>query len=226
MLRVDRTDGYYSRAEQVSDATIHVLGVGMGLIGAATLIPLAILWGGEARIIAAASIYAMALVAMLLASACYNMSAEEAAWKDWLRRIDHTAIYLKIAGTYTPFVILSGIAPGVTLMFLWTAAGIGGALRILAPGRYRWLCLALYLVMGWSGVVIGTEMFGGLGPTTFNLMLIGGLLYTGGVVFFLWESLPFHYTIWHAFVLVATIFFYTALVVELAGPGIGVIAKL
>lgn len=217
----------YSQAEKISDATIHVLGVGMGLIGAVTLIPLTILWGQEPQVVAAAIVYATALVAMLLASACYNMIDDEAAWKDWLRRIDHTTIYVKIAGTYTPFVVVSGMAPGIMLMVLWIAAGIGGALRILAPGRFVWVGLALYLAMGWSGLIIGAEMFGGLSPMTFNLMLIGGLLYTGGVVFFLWESLPFHYTIWHAFVLVATAFFYAALVVELAGPaGMGVVAKL
>ena len=103
---------------------------------------------------------------------------------------------------------------------------MGAALRLLAPGRLVWLCLTLYLAMGWSGVVIGEEMLAGLGPRTFTLMMIGGLIYTAGVGFFLWESLPFHYTIWHAFVLIGTGFFYAALLIELAGPAMGVIDKL
>jgi len=224
MQLMDRTDGHYTRAEKVSDATIHILGGGMGIFGVAALVPLSIIWGDSAFVVGAAAIYSVALLAMLSASASYHMSPQGAV-KDWLRRLDHSAIYVKIAGTYTPFIVLSGMAPWMLLSFLWGSACVGGAVRILAPGRFTWLCLSLYLIMGWSGLIIGAEMFTGLGPNTFVLMLIGGLIYTSGVAFFLWESLPFHNTIWHAMVLVATGFFYSALLIELAGPGMAGVVK-
>jgi hemolysin III len=222
-MAVDRSQGY-SRAERVSDATIHVLGVSTALVGVLVLIPLAIFWSGEVLVVVGAAIYAAALLVMLGASAFYHMTPRE-DWKPILRRLDHSAIYIKIAGTYTPFMMLSGVGPGLLLICLWVAAFFGAGLRILAPNRFVWLGLALYLAMGWSGVLVGAEMVSGLSPTAFMLMIFGGVIYTVGVAFFLWEGLRFHNTIWHGFVLVATAFFYAALVIELAGPGLSPILK-
>ncbi|MDH3265177.1 MAG: hemolysin III family protein, partial [Paracoccaceae bacterium] len=129
------------------------------------------------------------------------------------RRLDHSAIYLKIAGTYTPLTLISGHGLGLTVA-LWGAALAGVALKVIAPWRFRWAALALYLAMGWAGAVAGGPLVQTLPPEVTQLMLVGGLLYTAGVAFYLWERLPFHNTIWHAFVLVASLVFYAAVTTQ------------
>jgi hemolysin III len=208
----------YSRAERLSDAAVHVMGVAAALLAVPVLISLAVLWRGDRPTILASSVYATTLVVMLTCSAVYHMSTSP-AWKGLLRRMDHSAIYLKIAGTYTPFAVLTGAHAGPLLAILWGAAALGVGIKLFDPERFRFATLGLCLGMGWAAVIVGDEMLAGLSERTFALMLVGGLLYTGGVVFYLWEALPFHNTIWHAFVLAATAIFYAAVVIELQhGP--------
>ena len=210
----------YSRAEYISDAVIHVSGVALALVGGPVLVTLAAVWIGEAGIVSAMVIYVVTLVAMLTCSALYNMITVQ-RWSDTLRRIDQSAIYLKIAGTYTPFVALSGASAGWFLAAIWSGALGGASLILFARGRVRFISLALYLGLGWAGVLWGAEFMGELSGAGLILLVIGGSLYTAGVGFLLWERLPFHNTIWHVFVLAATGVFYAALLVELvtrAGP--------
>lgn len=204
----------YTRAEWLSDAVVHVLGVGLALVAVPVLVTLAVLWRGEPDVVLAALVYGATMLAMLGCSAIYNIT-HGCAWTGIFRRLDHTAIFLKIAGTYTPFAVLSGAHAGPLIAGLWGAAAVGAGLKIFAPHRFKLLSVALCLGMGWAGVVVGQEIISGLSPGVFALMLTGGLLYTAGVVFFLWASLPFHNTIWHVFVLAATAVFYVAVVVQL-----------
>ncbi len=208
-------DGGYSRAERVSDATIHVIGILFSLIAVSVLITLAAVWHGGSAPMVGATIYGVAMIGMFSASGAYHMTPN-LGWKPILQRIDHSAIYIKIAGTYTPFLMFSGASVGPFLTALWVAALSGTALRVLAPGRYYWLGFGLYLAMGWAGVLAYDSFIAHLGTASFTLVLIGGALYTIGVIFFLWEMLPFHNTIWHGFVLVATIVFYAAIMIELS----------
>ncbi len=204
----------YSRAELLSDACIHVMGLVSVLMAVPVLITLAAVWRGDSAAVTGSVVYGVTLVGMILCSALYHM-VRIPSWRGTLRRLDHTAIYLKIAGTYTPFILLAG---GSTLLLgmIWTAAFAGSILKILDPGRYQWIALALYLAMGWAGAVAGDAMIAHLSMPVFVLILVGGGIYTLGVIFFLWEVLPFHNTIWHAFVLVASAIFYAAVMVELA----------
>lgn len=203
----------YSKAEYLSDAVIHVSGIALALIGGPVLVTLAAVWLGEAGIVTAMVVYVVTLVAMLTCSALYNM-IRAPGWNDRLRRIDQSAIYLKIAGTYTPFVALSGVSAGWFLAAVWSVAVGGASLILFAPGRVRTLSILLYLALGWAGLVWGAEFMGALSTPVFVLLLVGGGLYTAGVAFLLWERLPFHNTIWHVFVLAATCVLYAALVVE------------
>lgn len=202
----------YSRAENLSDAVVHVTGLGAAIVAVPVLMWLAVHLHGDARALTATGIYGATLIAMILFSALYNM-IDRPAWNWLLRRLDHSAIYLKIAGTYTPFVLLAG-APGGLLAGLWAAAAAGTALKIFSPQRFRWVALALYLGMGWVGVLAGGSLLAELPGAVVVLMVAGGLLYTLGVAFYLWEALPYHNTIWHVFVLVATALFYAAVVVQ------------
>lgn len=204
----------FTRAEKLSDATIHVLGLIWGLVAVSVLITLSAIWRDEPAIIAGTAIYGLCLIAMLGASAAYHLIPLE-HWKDPLRRLDHSAIYIKIAGTYTPFALLAG--SGATFLIgMWGAALAGTILRVLAPNRFLTLGLILYLAMGWFGIFLGGELISSLTQTGFVLMLAGGVIYTLGVVFYLWDSLPFSTTIWHAHVLIATGFFYSAVMIEIA----------
>lgn len=209
-----RVPAVYSRAEQRSDAAVHLAGVLFALVAVPVLVVLSARWSGDRLTVTAAAIYGFSLIAMVCCSAAYHM-APLPAWKDTLRRADQSAIYIKIAGTYTPFAVLTGSHAGYFLTALWGAAMLGASLIVFSPGRVRWLSLALYLAMGWAGMLAGGSMLGALTPTAYALILAGGGLYTLGVVFFLWERLPFHNTIWHVFVLAASAIVYSAVVIEL-----------
>jgi hemolysin III len=192
----------FDAAELRVDAIVHVAGVGFALAGAVTLLVSAfhLSWGAYA----AAWIYATALVAVLAVSATYNMwPVSRVKWV--LRRFDHSAIYLLIAGTYTPFLtrINSGVASPALLAGIWTIAGLGIALKLAFPGRFDRLSILLYLGLGWSGLVFYDAVFATLPSSTMWWLAAGGLLYTVGVIFHVWERLRFQNAIWHVFVLFA-----------------------
>lgn len=202
----------YSPAERLSDAVVHVAGLVVVAGAVPVLIVLAAMLRGDAASVVGTSVYGATLVAMILCSALYNMISRP-GWTWLLRRLDHSAIYLKIAGTYTPFALISGqgwLLTGV----LWVAALVGVTLKAISPARFRVAALALYLGMGWAGFLAGGDLLAALPGAVVALMVVGGVLYTAGVVFYLWERLPFHYTIWHVFVLAASMVFYAAVVVQ------------
>jgi hemolysin III len=212
MLLAARQD--YTRAEWLSDAVVHVLGVVVALMAVPVLITLAIVLRGDAPAIAATTLYGLALIAMLLFSALYNMTTRPRPRRIF-RSLDHTAILVKIAATYTPFALLSGAEATWLLAGLWTAALSGAAIRAFAPDRLRLAAVALALLMGWAGLLAGGDIFANLSTAVMVLIVIGGLLYTLGVGFFLCDRLPFHYTIWHVCVLAASAVFYAAVTVQL-----------
>lgn len=205
-----------SRAERLSDAAVHVAGVLIGLMAAPVIVILAFVREGAGRHVAAATIYGVCLVAMLACSALYHMTTAPER-KDRLRRLDQSAIYLKIAGTYTPFAVMTGPQAMPFLAGLWAAAAAGVSLKLLTARQLFGLTVAIYLAMGWAAVVVGAPVLERMTPEGYRLVLTGGLLYTSGVVFLCWTRLPFHTTIWHVFVLAASLSVYAALVIELRG---------
>ncbi|WP_336486922.1 PAQR family membrane homeostasis protein TrhA [Methylobacterium nigriterrae] len=208
----------YSRREMLADGVIHCIGVVLGLAGSITLVATVAMaqlgWGTRAAII----VYAAILVSMLAVSATYNLYPVSP--RKWLlRRADHALIYLMIAGTYTPLVTLVGTGPTAygLLGFIWVVAGIGIAVKLLLPGRYDRLSILLYLLLGWSGLLAYESVIAALQPAALWLLGIGGLLYSFGVIFHVWRSLPFQNAIWHGFVLVATACHFGTVWASLAG---------
>lgn len=200
----------YDRGEIIADGVIHAIGICFGLVGAVTIIIVAV---HSTKIIGAVSvlIYAAALVAMLGFSAAYNMwPVSHTKWI--LRRLDHSAIYLLIAGTYTPFVaqLKTSFVLGGLLTGIWLTAGVGVVLKLVLPGRFDRVAVVLYLLLGWSGVTAYWSVIALLPSLTFWLLAAGGGLYSMGVIFYLWRSLRFQNAIWHAFVLLAAVCHYTA----------------
>jgi len=209
-----------SRAESRGDAIIHAAGILAALVGVPVLVTLAAVWHGSATALAGVGIYGAALLAMLGCSFAYH-HLPRPAWKPMLLRLDHSAIYVKIAGTYTPFALLSGGAGAGLVAGLWGAAVAGCGLQMLSSGRTRWPGFALYLGMGWAGLLAGWTLFDTLSPAVMALIVTGGVIYTLGVAFFLWERLPFNVAIWHGFVLAASALFFVAVALHMAhtAPG-------
>lgn len=205
----------YSRAERMSDAVVHLTGLALVIGAVPVLIVVTALMRGDAASVTGVAVYGTALMLMIGASALYNI-AEAFPWgraRAWLlQRLDHAAIYLKIAATYTPFALISGQGLGVTAG-VWAAALAGVGLKVFSPNRFRWLAIALYLGMGWAGVLAGGALLAALPVPVTVLMATGGGLYTLGVAFYIYDRLPFHHTIWHVFVLAASLVFYAAVMV-------------
>lgn len=206
----------YSRAERLSDAVVHVAGLTVVAGAVPVLIVLAALVRGDATAVFGTSVYGASLGAMILCSALFNM-VPRPDWAFVLQRLDHAAIYLKIAGTYTPFVLLTGKGAALAVV-VWVAAVLGVALKTVSPQRLRPLAIGLYLAMGWAGVLAGQDMLDALPGPVLALMLTGGALYSLGVAFYLWERLRFHYTIWHVCVLAASVLFYCAVLLLTLSP--------
>ncbi|GJE53892.1 MULTISPECIES: PAQR family membrane homeostasis protein TrhA [Methylobacterium] len=211
---------HYTREELLADGAVHLIGVALGIAGAVALVATATFahlgWMERASVL----IYAAALVSMLGISAAYNMWP--VSRRKWiLRRFDHALIYLMIAGTYTPLVVLVGSGPVAwgLLAVIWTIAAIGIALKLLMPGRWDRVSIALYLMLGWSGVLAYESTIAGLSPAAMWMLAIGGLLYSFGVVFHVWRSLPFQNAIWHSFVLAAAACHYGTVITSVMAAG-------
>jgi hemolysin III len=206
----------YDRAELIADGVIHATGVVLGIVGAIAAI---VLVAVEAQLIEAVSVgvYIFGLVAMLVLSAAYNMwPISSTKWI--LRRFDHSAIYLLIAGTYTPFlaVMKSGIASMILSIGVWSSALIGIAVKLMLPGRFDRLAIALYLLLGWCGVAAYDLVASAVPTASLWLLVIGGILYSIGTIFHGWRRLRFHNAIWHGFVLIAAGCHYSAVLTCLA----------
>jgi hemolysin III len=204
----------YDRGEIVADAVVHILGIALAIAGAAALF-ISTARHGSLEQFAAVSIYLAGLLAMIGFSAAYNLWPVS-PFKWWLRRLDHSAIYLLIAGTYTAFVLPSqGNVPAIVLSLIRATALAGGAIKLVWPGRFDRTSVALYLIMGWSGIFAFAPVASALAPRTLALIAIGGVLYSAGVIFHVWRSLRFQNAIWHGFVLAAALFHYAAVVTSL-----------
>ena len=200
----------FDRHELIADGVIHTIGLALGLIAAVALVAAACYFGTAADI-AAVSVYAAGLIVMLVLSAVYNM-VPVSRWKWILRRFDHSAIYVLIAATYTPFIaqMKLGVTTVALMTGVWAVAAAGIVLKLFFPGRFDRLAIGLYLALGWSGIMVFDEIAAVLPRGTLWLIATGGLVYSAGVVFHVWERLRFQNAIWHGFVLVAASFHYAA----------------
>jgi len=204
----------YDRAEIIADGTVHAIGVCLGLIGAVTIVVVA--FNLQRIEVTPILIYVIGLVTMLALSAAYNMwPVSPAKWV--LRRLDHSAIYLLIAGTYTPFLaqMKSVVASAGLGVGVWLSAAIGMALKLALPGRFDRLAVVLCLLLGWSGVVAYDAFASVLPSASVWLLAIGGILYSVGTLFHVWRDLRFHNAIWHCFVLLAASCHYWAVLASM-----------
>jgi hemolysin III len=200
----------YTKRERVADGCIHVVSVVASLVALGALLIVAFETQAALWIVSLA-IYGVALVATFSCSAGYHLIVRPKL-KSIFRRLDHAAIFLMIAGTYTPFALMKMDASwGLTLLaVVWSMAGLGIAIKLFAPRYLEGVSTALYLVQGWAVVVAWKPLVAAVPGHVALLLMVGGVLYTVGVVFHLWEKLPFQNAIWHAFVLTAASVHYAA----------------
>lgn len=200
----------HSQAERIADGFVHGLGLIAGLAGGAFLVVLTLLQG-NANKLSAILVYALGLLAMLGASAAYNIFYGT-KFREVFRRCDHSAIFIMIAGTYTPFTT-QFFGQGHAILFtgaIWTLSLGGIAMKIWRPAWFERSSVFLYLLLGWIAVLILGPLLVSLPLFAASSLVIGGLLYTFGVTFHLWEKLPFQNAIWHMFVLCAAVCHYFA----------------
>ncbi|KZY32116.1 hemolysin III [Roseovarius sp. HI0049] len=205
----------YTRAERLADGIVHVIGVTAALAGVATIF---LMWYQHMpwSTFVATSVYAAGLILMLSASAAYHLGAHTAA-RPILRRIDHAAIYLKIAGTFTPLSVLLGTAFGyIVLGLVWLLALVGAAAKLMAARGAMSTGWWPQVALGWIGVALIVPLWTLLPPQSLWLILTGGIIYSVAVIFYCWETLRYANAIWHAFVLVATGCFFMGISAALA----------
>lgn len=202
----------YDFHELLADGIVHGVGVVFALIGVTALIFYATVYTSYGEI-AASWIYGLGLVLALGCSFTYNMWPRS-PFKSYLRRLDHSAIFVLIAATYTPFLERGADEPLLLalLIGIWLTAFTGIYLKCRYPGRYDRLAILLYLAMGWSGALALEPISERLPPVTIVLIFIGGILYSAGVIFHVWERLRFQNAIWHGFVVAAAAVHYSAVV--------------
>lgn len=195
----------FSLAELIADGVVHGVGILFALgLGTVMIVFAAI---GTARPeLPAIIVYLVTLLTVLGVSLAFNL-APISGFKKLMARLDQAAIFLFIAGTYTPFLAVLGGTPAANLltMLVWSAALVGVALKLIVPERFGRLAIILYLAIGWSGVLVFQTLATVLPPPSFWLVIAGGITYSVGIVFHLWDRLKFQNVLWHVFVVAGSI---------------------
>ena len=205
----------YTLPERVADGTVHVLAIGASITGTVLLI----IYAAKTQSgldVAAASVYGAFVIFTFVASALYHLTPWHRV-RPWLHRIDHAAIYLKIAGTYTPLVVILGTASAyVVLAAVWGVALIGAVGKLTTWIRPGVVSTYLYIAMGWASLLLIWQLVAALPLAALILMFAGGVTYTVGAAFNHWDELRFNIAIWHVFVLTGSTLFFSAIAVSLA----------
>ena len=202
------TDTHYSTAEEFANTATHGLGLLLSLAGLAVLVGFSTM-NGDAWHITSTSIFGATLVLLYGASALYHGIPHPTA-KALLQKLDHAAIYLLIAGTYTPFLLINLRGAWGWSLFgvIWGLAVVGAIMEFVDWKPFKRLSLTLYLGMGWIIVIAIQPLMENLASAGLYLLIAGGLAYSLGVIFYVWEKLPYNHAVWHLFVLAGSIFHY------------------
>jgi hemolysin III len=211
-MNPDKLDSKYSLGEEIANSVTHAVATVMSIAALVVLIVAAVS-NGDAWHVVSFSIFGSTLILLYLASTLYHAIPLPRA-KRILKTLDHSAIFLLIAGTYTPFMLVSlRETVGWTVFgVVWLLAVAGVVLKCCFVYRFQRLSLAVYLGMGWLCVLIGRDMYASLSGASLTFLALGGLAYTLGVVFYVWERLPYNHAIWHLFVIAgSTLHFFSVL---------------
>ncbi|HEX5834076.1 MAG TPA: hemolysin III family protein [Pyrinomonadaceae bacterium] len=199
-----------SAGEEIANSISHGLGLLLALIALPILVISAVRIGST-RFMIGAAVFGVTMILLYLASTLYHSVTHDAA-KKVFRLFDHSAIFLLIAGTYTPFTlgVLRGTWGWTLLAIIWFLALAGIVVKAVPRTRHSWISMVLYLVMGWLAIVAIKPMFELVPVPGIILIFAGGLAYTGGLAFFAARSLRYSHFIWHLFVIAGTAFHFFA----------------
>lgn len=200
----------FSLAEEIAHAVSHGIGVILSIVGLTVLLAVTLRDGGVLQVVASA-VFGTTLILLYLTSTLYHCVSSPRL-KPVLRRLDHTAIYLLIAGTYTPFSLITLRGPwgwGI-LTANWTLA-IAGIVHAWSPWRrYRAVAHVLYVLMGWLILIAAAPLSRALQVGGLVLLVLGGVVYTSGLAFYAWRRLPYNHLVWHLFVLAGSVLHFFA----------------
>ena len=195
----------YTVGEEIANAVTHGVAALLSIAGLAVLVAFAVLYSGSPKVVAAVSIFGASMVFLYTASTLYHSIPNPRA-KKVLQYLDHSMIYVLIAGSYTPFclITLQGYTGIALLCAVWLIAIAGISLQAVLLHKADWINCLLYLSMGWLAVFVIDPLVSTLDSTGLALLVAGGLAYTVGVVFYIFERIPFSHAIWHTFVFAGT----------------------
>lgn len=200
----------FARRELLVDVVVHAVGLALGAVGAIVMLEATMQSSDRGQLLPIA-VYLGGLITMLTCSALYNVW-RACPRRDWLRRLDHAAIFIMIAGTYTPLTLRLPEAWAIGLIAgTWMAAAVGVICKLWQPHRVETLSVALYLALGWIGVIAIEPLLASLDQTTLVLLMAGGLVYSAGVVLHVSRTLRYGRALWHGSVLVAASLHYAAI---------------
>lgn len=213
--------GGYTLGEEIAHAVSHGIGILLSIAGLVLMVVFAALYGNAWHVVSC-SIYGATLILLYTASTLYHGITLPRA-KGVLRRIDHAAIFLLIAGTYTPFTLvpLRG-AWGWTLFGLvWGFGALGVILETSLKRRIKWLSISLYLGLGWLVVIAIGPLLEAVASGGLVLLLAGGLCYSLGVIFYIWKRLAYHHAVWHIFVMAGSLLHFLSVFFYVLPPAEG-----
>ena len=193
--------GKYSPAEELANRLTHGVGALLSVAGLVLMVVYSALHG-DAWVITSTAIYGASLVALYTASTLYHTFSSD-RWRRFFQKMDHAAIFLLIAGTYTPFTLgpLRGSWGWTLFGIVWGFAVVGVVLKLFFAGKADVLSTIAYLIMGWLVVIAIKPLVAALPSGALWLLVAGGLCYSVGTIFYLWEKLPFNHAVWHVWVL-------------------------
>lgn len=192
----------YTLAEEIANSISHGIGLVFGIVGLVLLLVQATDSNASTMAIASYSLYGGSMILLFLASTLYHAIPHQRA-KVWLKKFDHCAIYLLIAGTYTPFLLVgldSPLARGL-MTVIWGLALLGILFKLTIAHRFKVLSLVTYLTMGWLSLIVIYQLATRLSVGGVTLLAVGGLVYSLGVIFYVCKRIPYNHAIWHGFVL-------------------------
>lgn len=202
----------YTLAEEIANSISHGIGLVFGIVGLVLLLGQAVDAHASALAITSYALYGGSMILLFLASTLYHAIPHPRA-KIWLKKFDHCAIYLLIAGTYTPFLLVgldSPLARGL-MVVIWGLALLGILFKLTIAHRFKVLSLVTYLAMGWLSLVVIYQLATRLSPGGVTLLAVGGLIYSLGVIFYVCKRIPYNHAIWHGFVLGGSVCHFLAI---------------
>ncbi|WP_096435807.1 PAQR family membrane homeostasis protein TrhA [Alteribacter populi] len=195
----------FTKKEEIANAVTHGIGVVFGVAALTLLIVFASMYGTASHVISF-TIYGITLLLMYVCSTLLH-SFKQGKVKNVFEILDHSAIYLFIAGTYTPLmvIVVDGVLGWVLLSVVWTMAAVGIVFKVFFVKKFIFLSTMFYIAMGWMVVFVLNPIATKVEMGGIILLVTGGLLYTVGTVFYIWRKFRFHHAVWHLFVLAASI---------------------